>query len=146
MLISFLRRRSRAAGLRQRRGVSVIEIMIAVTMLGIIMMSLGKLSVAVSQRGRTNELTAKRTFALTQQANKYRTTLYANIPTLTTASTRVDAGDFSYYRQLRITQPNSGTYRIMLKVTPLSDPTKADSMFIDRTQPPAASALCVGCP
>jgi len=144
MTTLFLRRRSRVA--RQRRGVSVIEIMIAVTMLGIIMMSLGKLSVAVSQRGRTNELTAKRNFALTQQANKYRTTPYANIATLTTASTRVDAGDFSYYRTLRITQPNSGTYRIVVKVTPMSAPTQSDSLVIDRTQPPASTALCVGCP
>jgi len=141
-----LRRPSRVAAPRRRRGVSVIEIMIAVTMLGIIMMSLGKLSVAVSQRGRTNDITAKRNFALTQQANKYRTTPYANIAALTTARTRVDAGDFSYYRSLRITQPVTGQYRIVLRVAPVTDTTKSDSLVIDRTQPPSSTALCVGCP
>lgn len=144
MPISF-RRRGRSVA-RPRRGVSVIEIMIAMTMLGIIMMSLGKLSVTVSQRGRNNDIVAKRAFAMSQQANKYRTTPYANISSLSTASTRIDAGDFSYYRRLTITQPNSGTYRIVLKVTPVSDATKADSMVILRTLPPSSSPLCVGCP
>jgi Tfp pilus assembly protein PilV len=139
-------RRQPARPRRPRRGISVIEIMIAVTMLGIIMMSLGRMSVMIARRGRANDITAKRNFALAQQANKYAAMPYANIAAQPTARTRVDAGEFSYYRRLAISQPTPNQYRIVVTVMPMQDTTKKDSIVVDRSLPPGNTPLCVGCP
>ena len=145
------RRRVLAPGARPRRsrfGVSVIEIMISLTVLGIVMMSLGKLSVMVTRRGRTNELVASRTFALQQQAAKFTAMPVDSIRTFPTAARTLTAGGFSYLRRLTITQPVVGVNRFQIKIVivPGSDTTKKDSLTFDRSQPPGNSPLCAGCP
>jgi Tfp pilus assembly protein PilV len=133
---------------RTRSGVSVIEIMISMTVLGIVMMSLGKLSVMVTRRGRTNELVASRNFALQQQAAKFTSMAYDSVRTFPTVARTVTAGGFTYARRLTITQPVAGVnrYTIKIVIVPGSDTTKKDSLTFDRTQPPGNSPLCAGCP
>jgi len=143
------RRRVRPPRQRARRaGISVIEIMISMTVLGIVMMSLGKLSVMVSQRGRTNELVANRTFVLQQQANKFSSMAYDSVRTFPTTARAMSAGAFNYTRRLTISQPVAGVarYQVKIIVVPTNDTTKKDSIIVDRTQPPGNSPLCVGCP
>jgi len=131
-----------------RRGISVIEIMIALTILGVVMMSLGKLSVMVSMRGRTNELVASRTFAMQQQSNKFSSMPYDSVRTFPTVQQTLTAGSFSYLRRLTITQPvvGSNRYTVKIVIVPLSDTTKKDSLTLDRAQPPGNTVLCGGCP
>ena len=142
------RRRARTARPQPRRGISVIEIMIALTILGVVMMSLGKLSVMVSMRGRTNELVASRNFAMQQQSNKFSAMAYDSVRTFPTVQQTLASGSFRYLRRLSITQPAAGTnrYQVKIVIVPLSDTTKKDSLTLDRTQPPGNSVLCVGCP
>jgi Tfp pilus assembly protein PilV len=132
----------------RRAGISVIEIMISITILGIVMMSLGKLSVMVSQRGRTNELVANRTFAMQQQSNKFSSMPFDSVRTFPTAARSMAAGAFNYTRRLTITQPVVGVprYQIKIVIVPALDTTKKDSLIIDRAQPPGNTSLCVGCP
>ena len=51
----------------------MIEVMVAMTLLSIVMMSLAKISVSIATRGRTNDLNAKRNAALQVESNKLGT-------------------------------------------------------------------------
>lgn len=145
MRAPFLRRRQ-APVHRPRAGFSVIEVMIAVTLLGIVMMSLGKFSLIVAQRGRSNELVSARTFALQQQANKFMSLPYDSIATFPATTKALTSGDFKYARIVRIAAPATNRYTITVVVVPASDPARRDSLVLDRTRPPSSSVLCTGCP
>ena len=115
----------------------------AMTLLSIVLMSLGRVTYTVSKRGRDNGIVAKRTFALIKEANKFGAMPFATLGTFSTANTTVTDGDFTYTRRLTIT--TSGVQRtIKIAVIPAQDATRIDSVLVYRTQPPG-SPLCVGC-
>jgi prepilin-type N-terminal cleavage/methylation domain-containing protein len=136
----FRRGRSRA----RRGGFSLIEIMIAMTMLAIIMLSLAKLSIVVSSRGRSNSIVSKRTAVLQREFNKLGAMPYATLLTFSTTNLTTTAGDFTYTR--RLTRTTSGTNRLTMKIVivPATDTTKKDSLSFDRVQS-LTSSLCTGC-
>jgi len=130
---------------RRRRGFSLIEVMVAMTLLSIVMMSLAKISVSVATRARMNDLVAKRNAALQLESNKFVTVPFdslRNWPTTTKTFTR---GNFAYTRRLTITQVTAMRYTVKVVVTPTTNSSKKDSVIIDRTKPPTGSPLCAGC-
>ena len=137
------RRRVRP-GNRPRRGFSLIEIMVAMTIFSIIMLSLAKVITGLATRGRTNDLVAKPNAALQLEANKFGGVPYASLSTWSTTDKTVTAGTFTYTRKLTITQSATNRYTVKIIVVPSLDATKKDSVVLDRTRPPS-SALCTGC-
>jgi prepilin-type N-terminal cleavage/methylation domain-containing protein len=143
MMMNF-RIRRRAA--RSRAGFSLVEVMMAMTLLSIILLSLARITMTLSKRGRENGLVAKRTFALIKEANRF-----GAIPfdTLALARFKVDStavitdGDFTYTRRWNMLK-HSNADTIKIVVTPSLDATRVDSVFVYRTKP-AGSPLCVGC-
>jgi prepilin-type N-terminal cleavage/methylation domain-containing protein len=125
-----------------RRGFSLIEVMVAVTLMGIVLMSLGKVAAVSSQRGRTNDLLAKRTFALQQQANLLGSLPYANLAGLPTSKSYT-AGDFTFTRRLTITATTQRT-TIRVVVVPSADTMRKDSVTVERNGG-SGSPLCQGC-
>jgi prepilin-type N-terminal cleavage/methylation domain-containing protein len=128
-----------------RRGFSLIEIMVAMSILSITLMSLGKFSAIIMMRGRGNDLVAKRTAALQLEANKFAAVPYTALSTWVTTDKTFTRGDFTYTRKLTIAATTSTRYTIKVVVIPAADVTRKDSVLLDRTLPPNGSALCVGC-
>jgi prepilin-type N-terminal cleavage/methylation domain-containing protein len=128
-----------------RKGFSLIEVMVAMTLLSIVMMSLAKIGVSVATRGRTNELVAKRNAALQLEANKIGTVPYDSLATWPTTTKSFTVGDFTYSRRLTITSTSSTRYTIKVVVVPATNTKRVDSVMFDRTRPPSGSPLCVGC-
>ncbi len=129
---------------RSRRGFSLIEIMVAMTMFSIVMLSLAKVITALATRGQTNDLVAKRNAALQLEANKFGGVSYSSLGGWSTADKVITLGNFTYTRKLTITQSATNRYTIKIIVVPSLNTAKKDSVVLDRTQPPS-SALCVGC-
>jgi prepilin-type N-terminal cleavage/methylation domain-containing protein len=129
---------------RRRRGFSLIEIMISMTMLAIIMLTLAKLSVVVSTRGRSSSLVAKRTAVLQREMNKFGAMPYATLTSFSTSNYTTSAGDFIYTR--RITRTVSGNNRVSIKIVivPSTDTTAKDSVSFERIRT-ANNPLCSGC-
>ena len=140
---------------RIRHGFSLVEVMMAMTLLSVILLSMARMSMVVSQRGRANDIVAKRTAVLIQQANKFGAmpydsliTIHAGFPspgtaTSATASAVFTTGDFKYTRRLAVsTNGVNRTLKILLM--PALDTTKKDSVIVYRSKP-AGSPLCVGC-
>ena len=129
----------------QRKGFSLIEVMVAMTILSIVMMSLAKIGVSVAVRGRTNDLTSKRNAALQLEANKLGTVPFGSLYTWSTANKTVTLNGFSYTRRMTITATSVNRFSIKVVVVPTIDPTKKDSVMFDRSRPSAGTPLCVTC-
>ncbi len=123
----------------------MIEIMVAMTILSVVLMSLAQLALIVAVRGRGNDLVAKRNAALQLEANKFGAVSFASLSTWSTASKTLSLGNFSYTRNLTITQDSPSRYTVKVVVIPTSDATKKDSIILDRSLPSSATPLCVGC-
>lgn len=128
-----------------RRGFSLIEVMVAMTVLSIVLLSLAKVSVAVTQRGRTSALVAKRNAAMQLEANKLGGLPFSKLASWASGTDTATIDGFTYKRRLTISKPGVTRYSIKIVILPGSDTTKKDSLSFDRTQPPSGTPLCVGC-
>jgi prepilin-type N-terminal cleavage/methylation domain-containing protein len=128
-----------------RRGMSLIEVVIAMTLLAIVLTSLARVSVFVSSRGRTDEVIAQRSAAMQQQMAWLGGVPFTRLDSVSTGTASVTVGTFSYTRTIRITAPASNRRTITIVIVPTVDATKTDSITFDRAQPPVANPLCAGC-
>src|SRR4051812_41286321 len=108
MIYSFQSSPTSRAVPRSRRGLSLIEVMVAVMILGITMTFVGHISTGIAQSNRKSDIVAKRTFAMQQQANFIGALPFASLtPTVLPATKTFTLGDFTYVR--RVTLSTSGT-------------------------------------
>jgi prepilin-type N-terminal cleavage/methylation domain-containing protein len=131
---------------RTRKGFSLIEVMVAMTILSIVMMSLAKVGVSIAVRGRTNELAAKRNAALQLETNKVGTIPFANLSSWPTTAKSFTLNGFRYTRRLTITQMSYSRFALKVVIVPGIDSTKKDSVMLDRSRPASGTPLCVSCP
>lgn len=130
---------------RARKGFSLIEIMVALTMLSIVLMSIAKLATIAAVRGRGNDAYAKRTAALSLESNKFSAMRFANIGTFSTSDKTFTLDGFAYTRKLTITTVSSSQYTIKIVVVPSVTTVGRDSVIITRTSPPSSTPLCTSC-
>jgi len=133
--------------LTKRSGFTLIEVMVSMVMLAIILVSLARASTVIAVRGRSNDLVAKRTAILQTEANKFGAMSFAALQAFPTTTKSFTRGDFAYTRRLTITSQSAinNRYTVKIVVIPTTDPTKTDSVILDRSLPPTGSPLCVGC-
>ena len=131
-----------------RAGVSLVEIMVAMVVLGIVIAMAGRLTFALTQYGRNNDLKTKREFAMQQQANFVGALPYASINTTILPATKdFTTGDFSYRRRVAITG-GTNTKSVTITIVPNTgvarDSLQKETMTIMRAMPPCGTVLNVG--
>ena len=133
---------------RPRRGFSLTEILVAMTLLSVILMSLARVTFQMAASSRSNDLVAKRNATLIQEANKFNAMQFANLPSVNQANQTLTFGDFKFTRRLQITNVSSTHRTIKIVIVPwvgtAADETKKDSVFVTRTFS-TGSPLCVNC-
>jgi prepilin-type N-terminal cleavage/methylation domain-containing protein len=129
----------------RRGGFSLVELIVAMALFGIVMVMLGSLSLTVTRRGRSNELITKRNLALAQQAGRIEAMPFRDVASLTSGTTQLLVGDFTFNRRLAVTQPATNRYTITIVVGPITDEFTADSVTIDKTRPASGMPLCTSC-
>jgi len=138
--------RLRAARPRHARaGFSLLEVMVAMTMLSIILMSLAKISTVISVRSRSNDLIAKRSAILQLEANKFGAMQFDSLRAFTTGSATKSYGTFSYTRTLTRVNNTSTRSTIKIVITPTANTSLKDSVMFDRTRPSTSTPLCTNC-
>lgn len=130
---------------RAPRGFTLIEVLVALTMLAMTLSSVAWLSVLVSSRGRRTEVAAQRAAALQQQVSRLGGIPFSRIDSVATGTVSVTAGSFSYTRRISITKPATNRRTITIVITPTVDPTMKDSVMFDRANPVGGGPLCQGC-
>lgn len=114
-------------------------------LIAIAMTLLATLAITVGRRGRANELTTKRNLALAQQVSRFQVMSVTDIAALTSGTTQMLIGDFTFNRRLAISTPASGRYTIKVVIEPVSGEFSPDSVTIDRTRMASGSPLCTNC-
>lgn len=127
---------------RARRGVSVLEILVALTLFGAVAMAMGGLSLVVARRAETNDVFTKRTAILQQQMNWLQALPYDSI-VKKEGTTEVTDGPFPHTREVTVSQDGSRT-RVSVKITPARAPGSVETITFDRAKP-TKSPLCKGC-
>ena len=141
-------RRSRARRLKSRAGFSLTEILVAMTLLSVILMSLARVTFQMAASSRTNDLIAKRNATLIEEANKFNAMQFAALASVSEADATYTFGDFKFTRRLEITDVSTSHRTIKIVIVPwiggVATESKKDSVFVTRTQS-TGSPLCVGC-
>ena len=141
-----LRRRSAASKpSRPRKGVSLIEIVIAMTLLALVIGSLGLLSARTAAKARKLDMLSARTFVLMQQSNRFSVLPYDSIAAYAPKIDTVIAGRFKYLRRVTYTQSFTGSeYKnVQVILIPLADTTKRDTLLFQRAKTYAKSPLFI---
>jgi prepilin-type N-terminal cleavage/methylation domain-containing protein len=137
---------------RTRRGLSLIEVLVAVMLLSIMMTFVGHISSGLAQSNRKNDVIAKRTFAMQQQANIIGALPFSSINTTVLPATKnFTLGNFTYSRRVTITtggSTSSGqTATIAITIVPqtsyASDTLMKESMTMYRSSPVCGTSLNV---
>jgi prepilin-type N-terminal cleavage/methylation domain-containing protein len=143
--------RLKARAPRTRDGVSLIEIIIAMTLLVVVLGALSVLTTRTVKRSRDLDIGSARTFVLMEQANFFASLPYTSIPTYAPAgSPKIDTiitGRYKYQRTVSYVQGTTGseyrTVKVLLK--PVSDTgyksPKTDSLVFQRAQVYATTPL-----
>jgi prepilin-type N-terminal cleavage/methylation domain-containing protein len=125
---------------RPRDGVSLIEIIVAMTLLVVVLGALSVLTTRTVKRSRDLDVGSARTFVLMQQSNRFSSLPYDSIPSYAPRIDTITTGRYMYERRLTYVQGVTGseyrTLKVMLK--PISDTTrvnqKPDSLLFQRAK------------
>lgn len=130
------RRSPAQRGPRPRRGVSLIEIMVAMTLLAFVIGALSVLSAKSARRGKELDIGSARAFVLMQQSNRFSVLPYDSIVVYAPRVDTVITGRFKYLRRVSYTQSTTGSEYKTVKVIllPLPDTTKRDSLIFVRAK------------
>ena len=141
-----LRRRTRARdtrGLpRKRSGLSVVEIIVALTLFGTVTIAMGGLSLVVAKRAEANDVFTKRTATLQQQMNWLQAIPYDSL-VKKGGTTEVQDGAFPHTREIDV-EPNGSRTRVRLNFMPTRDTDCAQTIVFDRAKP-TPSPRCKAC-
>ena len=115
-----LRSRSRGAARRTRRaGVSLIEVLVAVSLLSLSLLALARISPMLSEYGRRNAVVLNRAYVLQQQGDRLLAIPYDSLARVTTGATTLTLQGQRWKRTITMTD-SASMKKIVLVVQPLS--------------------------
>lgn len=118
--------------MRARRGVSMIEVMVALVLFGIIATVHTVATMRYGQRSRLTSVGAARAAALTQAIDLYSSMPRGSIAATAGCTTITDFPGFPHQRCVSITAVNSTLSRITIQVVPTNTALKPDTVVVDR--------------
>jgi prepilin-type N-terminal cleavage/methylation domain-containing protein len=135
MRYSLTSRRARARRSAPRGGFSLIEVIVAMTLLALGLSTMVALCGGLAIKARTNMYSGLRNAVLSQQVDRLSALPYSQLPTSNTSST-VTSGNFSYTVAVAVSTPVSGTPRTeyTVTVTPTNMTSLARSVKIERAK------------
>lgn len=131
--------------MRKRAGFTLIEALMSMTILATVMIMLSQLSLTVSKRAYVNDLTTKRNMALSQQADRLYSLSFEQVAALTSGTTQMLIGDFTFNRRLTVTATTASRYTVKIVIAPIAAEFTPDSVTVSRTRPAAGTPLCTTC-
>lgn len=141
---------SRMYSRASRHGLSLIEVMVAIVVLGIMMSFVGHISSGIAQANRRNDVIAKRTFAMQQQSNIIGAMPFSSLnSTVLPASKNFTLGNFNYIRRVTLTttgtvttgQTTAITITIVPQTNNPSDTLLKESLSMLRSSPNCGTVL-----
>ena len=119
---------------RDEAGFTLLEILVAITLLGVVLMGVARLNFVLAQRFYSLSGGAARDGILAQQVNQFAAmpfdSLKAKAGTIT-----VNKPPLPYTRKITVDSLSPRLRRVTIVVTPLNTVFKADTLVLQRTKP-----------
>ena len=131
---------------RPRSGMTLIEVVVACTLLAVTLTSFTALSLKMAARNRRNMYLEQRTATLLQEVNRVESMPYDSLATyLKTDSTKVGNGYYVWEYTIdpdSVSTTGKSRYKkIKITITPRLDPTYTQSTTVRRAKPPYVNPL-----
>ena len=144
-----IRRSERAVAEAQsfasRKGVALVEVIVAMVLLAVAVSSLAGLVYSVSQSGLKNTGGAYRNGVLMQEVNRLEGIPYDSIA-VGTQTYQVTTGNYKHTRVISVAEPIAQKVKtIKIVVTPANPMFKPDTVSFTRTKAKTSKVLCTTC-
>lgn len=127
--------------MKQRKGISLIEVVVAVTLLGLIATVHTVVTLRYAVRNRTAAIGVDRATAISTAVDLYATMPFASLPASgTSACTTVTSlVNFEHQRCVSVSSPTQAIRRIQIIIAPTNTAFRSDTVRVDRSLPPTGS-------
>ena len=131
--------------LKLRKGVALVEVIVAMVLLAVAVSSLAALVLSVSKNGMVATGNAYKNGILMQEVNRLEGVPYDSIPVGVT-STSVSTAPFPHTRVVTVAEPVTQVIKtIKVIITPTSASYKPDTANFTRTKARTTKVLCTTC-
>lgn len=124
------------ARLRNRRGISLIELMVAVTLLGLIVTAHTLVTMKYAVSTRTSAVGVDRAAAVSTAVDLYSTMPFASLSSSTGCTTITTMVNYVHDRCVTISSPTQAIRRIEIIIRPANTKFRSDTVRVDRSLPP----------
>jgi prepilin-type N-terminal cleavage/methylation domain-containing protein len=143
-LRSFDRAAAATTVTNERKGFSVVEVIVAMVLLAIAVSSLAALTYSVSQSSMTATGNAYKNGVLMQEVNRLEGIPYDSVKAVSPVT--VTTGPFRYTKTINIAEPSVNLVKtIQIIITPTNTKFKPDTANFIRTKARTSHVLCTDC-
>jgi hypothetical protein len=119
---------------------SLVELTVAVTFLGVVLTTIAGLTVEAAQRAQTLAGQSRRQAAVVEEVNRLTSLPWASLTPGTSCQTLTDVG-FPHTRCVTVTSITSFMRQVRLIVTPSQPGVRPDTVLFTRANAPAVNYL-----
>lgn len=123
--------------MKNRRGISLIELMVAVTLLGLLVTAHTLVTMKYAVSTRTSAIGVDRASAVSTAVDLYSTMPFASLAGATGCTTITTMVNYVHDRCVTITSPTQAIRRIQIIIRPANTAFRSDTVRVDRSLPPA---------
>ncbi len=129
-----------------RKGIALVEVIVAMVLLAVAVSSLAALVYSVSQSGTKTTGDAYRNGVLMQEVNRLEGIPYDSIPVGSSYVT-VSSQPYTHTRVVTVTEPVANVIKtVRVVITPTNPKYKPDTVTFTRTKARTSRVLCTDCP
>lgn len=125
--------------MKARRGISLIEVMVAVTLLGLMATVHTVVTMRYALRNRVAAVGVDRAAAISTAVDLFSTMPYASIASNTGCATITSQAAYPHQRCVTIANPTQAITRVQIIIVPTNTAFRRDTVRVDRSLPPAGS-------
>lgn len=131
---------TRVKGGSRKSGFILLEVLVAMVLLGLVLSTLAGMMFAVSRRAITSTGFAYRNAILIQEVNRLEALPFDSL-TVGSATVTVSGLPYPHTRTVTVAAPSTGTKQINLVIAPANPLYRADTVSFTRTLPATTTAL-----
>ena len=129
-----------------RKGIAIVEVIVAMVLLAVAVASLASLIYSVSQASLVATGNAYRNGVLMEEVNRLEGMPYDSIPVGTTTIS-VSTAPYPHTRVITVTEPVAAVMKsLKVVITPTNSKFKPDTVSFNRTKARTSRVLCTDCP
>jgi prepilin-type N-terminal cleavage/methylation domain-containing protein len=125
--------------MKNRRGISLIEVLVAVVLLGLIATVHTGVTLQFSVRNRIAASGVNRTAAMSSAVDLYSTMPYTSLAGNTGCTTLTVPAMYPHQRCVTVSALSAYVARIQIIIDPTNSAFRSDTTWIDRAAPPGAA-------